>query len=557
VLNKEIKICKILTFSQEDFLSLNLEFSTSGVDVLLCDINEKFKEEEFPTIIVGWSNVKCLFPKQRISQKKISDNVFWVYSPLEEKKSAITDTKKIVKNFLSNWLPDTYVPYDLILDGKLSKFLESHFKKPYKLYVYFSGKALFMYNEENPDKTIGISLESMKYAGVDVKKAIVAIMEKYSPVCLSYSNISPYVTESNNLVFPTIENLFWARYNEEISEKNFYDFMMDTESDRFIPFLMFELYKRQTISDNEKVYMDRLIKKDLITEWLSKRELFFDKSYVNEKIVFKKSPDNMPYIRLTYSDKRTITGRINCVDRRFNPQNIARESPERKMIVSRFKNGKIVVFDYVSFETKISLFLSQDKKFIEKYKNKDLHEETAKVIYEKKQVNSQERSVGKSINHTLLYGGGEEVLNKHLNGIEDKENALERVREFLSPIIETSEQLKNSADEIGYLINTFGTIVRPQKSWASFSNYVSALAADMLVEKLYDIKEFTSKHKSKFLFQVHDSFVFDIHPDEKDIIEEIEKLLSNFKDINFQVKSSAGNNLYECGSTKEVKDTAV
>ena len=553
MLNRDIKICKILTFSQEDLLSFSLEFSSSGVDVSLNNIDKDFKKDDFPTIIVGWENVKRLFPKQRISQKKISDDVFWVYGMNEEKSTTISDTKKIVKTILSNWLPDTYITYDSVLNGKLSSFLENNFKKPYKLYLYFSGKTMYLYNEEDCKKTIGVSLESMKYSGTDIKKAITSIIEKYSPICLSYSNVSLYIPENSNLIFETIENLFWARYNEEISEKNFYDFMMDTESDRFIPFLMFELHRRQTISQHEKTYINRLSKKDIITDWLSKRELFFNKNYVNEKIVFKKSADNLPYVKLLYSNKRTITGRINCIDRRYNPQMLQREGDDRKNIISRFKNGKVVVFDYVSFETKIALFLSQDKNFIKTYKSKDLHEETAKVIFEKKEVNSKERFVGKMINHTLIYGGGEEVLNKHLKDIKNKESALTRVREFLAPIIEKSEQIKSSYDEIGYLINSFGTIIRPQKSWASFSNFVSALAADMLVEKLYSIKELVSNNKSKFLFQVHDSFVFDIHPDEIELIKEIEKLLADFNEIKLQVKSSMGNNFYECSEKETIE----
>lgn len=554
MLNKEIKICKILTFSQEDFLTFNIEFSASGVDVIMFDSDEILKDENSQIIIVGWSNVKRLFPKQRISQKKISDNISWIYSGEEDKVDSIVQAKIMIVKILRNWLPQNYITYDLILDGKLSTFLEINFTKPYKFYLYFSGKAMYLYSDKDPDKILGISLESFKYSGVDVKKSVTAIIEKYSPVCLSYSDMSSYVSGIHNLSFDTIENLFWARHYEEISEKNFYDFLMDIESDRYIPFLMAKLYNTQTISEHERFYINRLLRKDVITDWLSNRELFFDKKYINEKINFKKSADNAHYVKLNYSNKRTITGRINCADRQFNPQNLPKESEDRKMIVSRFKNGKVVAFDYISFETKLSLFLSQDKNFIQKYKDKDLHKETAKVIFNKKEINPPERSIGKSINHALIYGGGDDTLKKILKDVLNPDEVLIKVKKFLEPIIEKSEQIKSSFEELGYMINSFGTIIRPQKAWAPFNNFVQAMAADILVEKLYDIKNFLSDKKSKFLFQVHDSFVFDIHPDEINLIEEIKQMLSVINNLNFQVEESIGDNFYECTSVNEVHE---
>jgi hypothetical protein len=117
---------------------------------------------------------------------------------------------------------------------------------------------------------------------------------------------------------------------------------------------------------------------------------------------------------------------------------------------------------------------------------------------------------------------------------------------FLSPIIDFSKQIQASCEEFGYIINSFGTIVKPQKTWATFSNFVSAMAADVLVEKLYVIRNLLLDKKSKFIFQVHDSFIFDIHPEENFLIDEIKEVLSQFKNITLQVDASEGQNLYEC-----------
>jgi DNA polymerase I-like protein with 3'-5' exonuclease and polymerase domains len=306
------------------------------------------------------------------------------------------------------------------------------------------------------------------------------------------------------------------------------------------------LYKKQELSEHQENYIQRLAQKDRITHWLSTRELHFDLGYTNDKINFKKQKLTK-FVKLSYSDKRTLTGRINCSDKRFNPQMLEKKSEEKKHIVSRFGvDGEIVVFDYVSFETKISLYLTRDEDFINQYKDKDIHEETAKVIYQKDVLTEHERSLGKKINHTLLYGGGDELLNNILTDISDKENALIRIKEFLSPIINLSNTIKESSLNVGYMLNSFGTIIYPEKRFAAFSNYIQAMAADMVVDKLFEIKRLLADKKSQFLFQVHDSFVFDIHKNELNIIEEIKQLLSMFKNLEFQIEISKGNNFLEC-----------
>ena len=83
---------------------------------------------------------------------------------------------------------------------------------------------------------------------------------------------------------------------------------------------------------------------------------------------------------LRYSDKRTITGRINCVDS-FNPQMLPKDSNIRKQIVSRYNGGTIAVFDYKSFETRLSMYLSRDEEFILSNMNSDLHYNTAKAMF--------------------------------------------------------------------------------------------------------------------------------------------------------------------------------
>ena len=561
--NNKIKTCRIITFSEDDLLAFSLEFSSSGVEVVI-DKNFDAKKAEIdnsiPVIIIGWSAIKKTFPSQKISNRKIKDNLYWTYSVSEDKQGSILGAKSIIKQFLDAYLPNNYIQYDTVLNGRLSSFIKNNFSEPYNTFIYFSGKVLYLYNKTESDKNkiIAISLESLKYSGLDVKSSISAFINKYKPICYSYENISPYINETSirNPV-TTIENIMWAKNYDELNEKLFYNFMMtpssDSEMDRFFPFLMSEISDSTTeLTDHEKIFIDRLYKKDIITSWLSKMELFFDKKYINDKIIFKKSTDGQNYVKLPYSNKRTITGRINCVDTAFNPQMLPKdENGDRKNIISRYKNGKILVFDYISFETKLALFMCGDEKFITEYKNKDLHIETSKIIFEKQETNSEERQIGKKINHAFLYGGGDEILKKILSnkGIRDTDKTLSRVKVFLEPIVTFSEQIKDACDEFGgYIITPQGTMVRPNKMFAAFQNYIQATAADIVIEKLFEIRKFLaeSNKKSKFLFQVYDSFVFDVNPDEiSSFSTEISAILASFPNFKLDVETKIGDNFFQ------------
>jgi DNA polymerase I-like protein with 3'-5' exonuclease and polymerase domains len=137
--------------------------------------------------------------------------------------------------------------------------------------------------------------------------------------------------------------------------------------------------------------------------------------------------------------------------------------------------------------------------------------------------------------------------------VANSEEALKLVEQYLAPILEMRERIANSCEELGYIVNSFGSIVRPQKSWAIFNNFMQALAADILVDKLFQLKTLLENYKTKFLFQVHDSFMFDFHPDEMFLIDEIKNVLSQFNNITLNVEHSIGSSWQDCNKPELVQ----
>ena len=103
-----------------------------------------------------------------------------------------------------------------------------------------------------------------------------------------------------------------------------------------------------------------------------------------------------------------------------------------------------------------------------------------------------------------------------------------------------SDEIYEESKERGYVINPWGTIVRPEKEWAYFNNFIQSSAVEIIVDKLYQIKDFLRNYQSQFLFQVHDSLIFDIHPKESMIIRDLAKIIMYHKDMFFNISYSSG-----------------
>lgn len=542
MLRDVIKTCNIIVTNNEEYENALSVFNNSSVNIIkektFSNINESM-----PTQIIGWDIVKKEFGHKHLTSKKIRSNLYWTFNSKEDKKTLISDSDKFIKESIKKYLPSKFIKYDFVLDGSFEVFINENIDKKQISFVYFNNNACYIYNN---NKTVAISLESMSFCGEDPLFIITGFLNSINCVSFSYENNKNHIYENELKDILTIENIYWSKYVHHITISEIFNFLseLDCDKHRYIPFIMYKLYSEGMSKEEEKSSY-RQYKKDLITDWLSSRAIFFDND-AELKSIKLKNHKGFRYTKTKYSNKRTLTGRINSVEG-FNPINLSKDNDIRKHIISRYKGGLIVKFDYVSFETMLSLHFSADDEFKEKYKNSDLHAETSKIIFNKCEISENDRDVGKLVNHALLYGGGKRVLKEILPDHIDEDEVIKKVRDFLSPILENSDYINNIVyKEFGYLINNFGTIIRPTKKYAAYNNYIQSTAADIMVKKLFEIRSFLESKKSQFMFQVHDAFVFEIHPSEKCIIKEINALLSSYNKVPFKVGCKIGCNYAEC-----------
>lgn len=532
------KFCSILCFEEQDKSLLEIEFERYQISV------ETFGAEQLdvdvPTLLVGWYGTKKNYQECRISEKKIAANLFWTFSTKEDKEQQKKDIEKFIKLSLEEFLPKNYSTFDCMMDGNILDSVDSIFEKDHTFCYFGKNNSLFVYGRKG---FIGINLGSLDYIGLNSRSFIENVVREYSPLFLNFDNI-PEFLKTEDFEIRTLENVSWLCSNKIVTETQLFKFSPLRSNEKDLVFFMSKLNDNIDcqLTNDEKI-ISRYSRKDIITDWLSRQSINF-------------SDGNQ--LTLKYSNKRTITGRINCVDKKFNPQHLPRKSEERNKIVSRYKNGRITVFDYVSFETKLSVLLTRDQKFINEHIQHDLHVETAKIIYKRDSVSDQERSVGKRVNHSIIYGIGFDRLSAYLveNGFDEKESkeAVNSVNKFLKPILKNSKTIKEEFKKKGYILNPYNSVVYPQKEWAVYNNYVQSIAADLVVDKLFSIKGLLNNFRSKFMYQVYDSFVFDIHPDEMFLPERIKETLEKAGSQTFQVECVMGKSLMDCTSQKEVEE---
>jgi len=305
----------------------------------------------------------------------------------------------------------------------------------------------------------------------------------------------------------------------------------------------------QNTDEEEQRSLDRMVLRDRVTAWNSKSLIPVSDTFdpKDKEIIMK---DGKKFINLNFSNKRAITNRIICRDE-FNIQNIKTDSPKRANIVSQYDGGSIFVCDYTSFETRISVFLTRDRDFINAYKNEDIHYEVGMPIFNKETLTNNERSFAKLLNHAFLYGVSHKkaifMLSKH---VEDPEQTLYFVKKQLGPILDMADKINKEGSSIGYVKTNWGLIVKPEKEYAYYNNLVQSTASEIMVDKMLEIKELLKDKESNFLFQVHDSMIFDIHPEERLVAKNVLKTLSKFRNSAFTVEHSHGPNYLDLSEKK-------
>lgn len=248
--------------------------------------------------------------------------------------------------------------------------------------------------------------------------------------------------------------------------------------------------------------------------------------------------------RLHTSFNQTVasTGRLSSSDP--NLQNI----PIRRELGRDIRRGFVprdgwvlLAADYSQIELRLLAHLSRDTAFVEAFQaGGDIHRQTAALIFEVplSSVTSTMRARAKTINFATIYGQGAHALSRQL-GIEHSE-----AKEFISRYFERFKGVRNYLDsmvafarEHGYVQTIFGRRryipelrernfnIRAFGERTAANSPIQGSAADLIKIAMIRIDDALRRERlqSKMLLQVHDELVFEIFPEELEVVSGIVK----------------------------------
>ena len=270
-------------------------------------------------------------------------------------------------------------------------------------------------------------------------------------------------------------------------------------------------------------------------------------------------------IHTIYQQALTKTGRLSSKEP--NLQNIPiknEEGRELRKVFEASKGNVLLSFDYSQIELRVLAELGNVKNLIKAFKNnKDIHEETAKLIFKKDNISRKERSIAKAVNFSIIYGKTPWGLSEDLN------ISLAKAKEFINNYYASYEEIKDLTDkniafakENGYVKTHFNRIIHINEINAK--NYqtrefgkriamnapIQGTAADILKIAMVKIKDEFIKNniQSKMILQIHDEIVLDVLKEEEKLVTEIvsNTMMSAVDfNVNLLANYSSGHNLYE------------
>jgi len=256
-------------------------------------------------------------------------------------------------------------------------------------------------------------------------------------------------------------------------------------------------------------------------------------------------------IHTSYNQAVTATGRLSSTNP--NLQNIPIKTSKgraiRKAFVPSNEEFTFLSADYSQIELRVIAHFSKDKNFIEAFVNNlDVHTATAAKIFNvsHEAVTSEQRRQAKSANFGIVYGISSFGLSQNLN--ISRSDAKDLIDGYFAAYPDVKKFMDHSiavARETGYVETLFGRKrhlkdINSQngtvRGWAernAINAPIQGTAADLIKMAMIEIyKEFQKQQlRSKMIMQVHDELNFDVHRDEKDIVEKIvvEKMQNVYK----------------------------
>ena len=259
-----------------------------------------------------------------------------------------------------------------------------------------------------------------------------------------------------------------------------------------------------------KEFIDAIVRHNAVDTYLN---TFVEglKNFTNEK----------GFLHPKFMQAITATGRLSSRDPNFQNQPRGKTFPIRKVVTSRFEDGKMMEIDFAQLEFRTAVYLAQDKQGMEDIKNKiDVHQYTADII-------GVSRQDAKAHTFKPLYGGvtGTEDEKRYYTKFLEKYKDIKTWHEKLQSEAIRFKQIKLPtgreysfpyAERTPWGGSTYGTQIKNYP----VQGFATADIVPIACINIYKLMQ-EKKVKSLLINTVHDSIVADVYPGEEDVMSEI------------------------------------
>ena len=286
-------------------------------------------------------------------------------------------------------------------------------------------------------------------------------------------------------------------------------------------------------------------------------------------------------VHTDFNQTVVATGRLSSSNP--NLQNIPIRTEFSRQIRQAFipqEGWLLVAADYSQIELRILTHLSQEPVLVEAYRNDDdVHSVTAKLLFEKESITSEERRLGKIINFGVIYGMGAQRFARESGfKAEIGKQFIDKYRQRYAKVFDYLETVKKQAIAQGYVTTILGrrryfdfasdslrklrgSDLRAidldnlncgysdiQTLRAAANSPIQGSSADIIKIAMIKLHDILQQYQARLLLQVHDELVFEIPPEELNELQpKIKETMESSVDLSIplSVDIHAGQNWME------------
>lgn len=199
----------------------------------------------------------------------------------------------------------------------------------------------------------------------------------------------------------------------------------------------------------------------------------------------------------------------------MNIQNIPRTQKDVKRAFLP-KLDALLFFDYKAIEVRLlAYYLSRairdDTLSTEIINGMDPHKVTAQGLYGREDVTDEERQAGKTLNFSIIYGGGTPTVMRQL-GVPYKEarRLLKAYHDTRPGIKKLNAYISQALHSKGYISSLYGRHLHVQEDHKALNALIQGSAADLMRDSVVRVhKELYQNYASHIVNIVHDEIILD------------------------------------------------